>query len=125
MTVVLDSNIWISLVLNEQLDFIAAFQKKGNQIISCKNLLNEVTNVLLRPKFKKRFANNYIEAFIQFHQLITTAIEPTNIESIVTDPKDDYLFALSKISKADYFVTGDKLLLMVKPISLNPRYNAG
>ncbi len=118
MTVILDSNIWISFALNQQLEFIASFRKKGNQIISCKNLLDELTNVLRRPKFKKNFSNAYIETFIQFHRLITTVIEPTDIKPVVADPKDDYLFALCKISKADYFVTGDKLLLTVNQYDL-------
>jgi predicted nucleic acid-binding protein len=32
---------------------------------------------------------------------------------VVTDEKDNYLFALCRISNADYFITGDKLLLAV------------
>jgi predicted nucleic acid-binding protein len=33
---------------------------------------------------------------------------------VVTDPKDNYLFALSEKSKADFLITGDKLVLQVK-----------
>jgi len=38
---------------------------------------------------------------------------PCKIPDVVSDPKDNYLFALSAKSKADYLVTGDKLLLAV------------
>ena len=36
-----------------------------------------------------------------------------NIEQICRDPKDDFLLALSKKSKADYLITGDKDLLEI------------
>jgi predicted nucleic acid-binding protein len=40
-------------------------------------------------------------------------LELNEIPSVVTDEKDNYLFALCTKSEADYFVTGDKLLLDV------------
>jgi predicted nucleic acid-binding protein len=36
-----------------------------------------------------------------------------NIEQICRDPKDDFLLALCKESRADYLVTGDKALLEI------------
>jgi putative PIN family toxin of toxin-antitoxin system len=69
MTIVLDTNIWISLALNRQLDFIAGLHTNGTIIVSCDNLVNELTDVLLRPKFHKKFAKSYVENFIHFHQL--------------------------------------------------------
>ena len=36
-----------------------------------------------------------------------------NIEQICRDPKDDFLLALSKESKADYLITGGKDLLEI------------
>jgi putative PIN family toxin of toxin-antitoxin system len=113
MIVILDTNIWISLALNKQLDFIDFLNKKGIVIASCDQLLNELVIVLQRPKFKKYFSLSYIETFIQFHQLTTTPFELLQIDRIVTDEKDNYLFALCKSANADYFITGDKLLLEV------------
>ncbi|WDZ99374.1 putative toxin-antitoxin system toxin component, PIN family [Mucilaginibacter sp. SJ] len=113
MIVVLDCNIWISLALNQQLDFISSLQKNKITIATCKNLQEELTNVLLRPKFRKYFSQSYTSQFLQFYKLVTKDFELANIENVVSDPKDDYLFALCQISNADYFVTGDKLLLEI------------
>jgi predicted nucleic acid-binding protein len=46
--------------------------------------------------------------------LTTTKFPIGKILNVVTDQKDNYLFALSEKSKADYLITGDKLLLEVK-----------
>jgi hypothetical protein len=39
------------------------------------------------------------------------------LKKICRDPKDDFLLALCKKSKANYLVTGDKDLLEIKIIS--------
>jgi putative PIN family toxin of toxin-antitoxin system len=114
MIVLLDSNIWVSLAINGELELIAKLKKDGYQIVSCQQLAFELIDVLSRPKFKKYFSGNYVEEFIKFHQLSTETLQVTNIESVVSDKDDDYLFALCKVSRANFFVTGDKLLLSVK-----------
>ena len=111
MVVVLDCNIWISLALNQQLDLISNLQEKKITIAACDNLQAELTDVLSRPKFRKYFPQTYVSKFIQFYKLNTKNFKLAKIESVVSDPKDDYLFALCKISNTDYFITGDKLLL--------------
>ena len=50
---------------------------------------------------------------IALHDLSTTFFKPRKLLSVTKDPLDDYLFALALKSKADYLVTGDKLLLDV------------
>jgi putative PIN family toxin of toxin-antitoxin system len=113
MIVVLDTNIWISLALNKQLDFIEVLNSREVVIASCDQLLDELITVLLRPKFRKYFSKDYIEELIHFHELTTTFFEVNKITEVVADEKDNYLFALCKSAKADYFITGDKLLLNV------------
>jgi putative PIN family toxin of toxin-antitoxin system len=113
MVVVLDCNIWISLALTQQLEFISSLQKNRITIAACKNLQDELVDVLLRPKFKKYFSKAYVEQLIQFYKLTTNSFEIIKINKVVTDEKDNYLFALCEVSNADYFITGDKLLLEV------------
>ena len=114
MIAVLDSNIWISYALNQQLDFIASLHKHHIIVASCPQLYDELEIVLKRPKFIKYFSTDFIEKFSRFYQLTTYNFEISNIEPVVTDEKDNYLFALCKVANADYFITGDKLLLNVK-----------
>ncbi len=114
MIILFDSNIWVSIAINGELEFIANLIKKGHHIVTCQQLVFELIDVLSRPKFKKYFSGNYVNEFIKFHQSSTESLQLMDIEPIVSDKNDDYLFALCKVSLANFFVTGDKLLLKVQ-----------
>lgn len=114
MVVVLDCNIWITLIINKKLDFIVQLAESGIRIASCPALKNEITDVLLRPKLKKFIAAESVEEVAGLHDLITKPYKINLIPNVVQDEKDNYLFALCAQSKADYLITGDKLLLEVK-----------
>lgn len=113
MLVILDCNIWITFALNGQLSYLTELSNNGITIASCKELKHEITSVLARPKFNKFISASYIAKIIELHDLVTTNYSLGKIPKVTSDPKDDYLFALSAKSKADYLVTGDKLLLEV------------
>lgn len=113
MVVIFDCNIWVTLTLNRQIDYISDVSDSGITIASCKELKDEITTVLLRPKFNKLISESSVAAVIKLHDLITTTYDTGEIIKITSDPKDDYLFALASESKANYLVTGDKLLLGV------------
>jgi len=113
MLIVLDCNIWITLALNSQLYYLTDLVNNGITIASCGELRDEIANVLSRPKFNKIFSESQIVKIIDLHDLVTAPYKIGNTIEVTSDPKDDYLFALSSKSKADYLVTGDKLLLEV------------
>ena len=62
---------------------------------------------------------------IALHDLVTISFVPGQIIDVVSDAKDNNLFALALESAAEFLVTGDKLLLDVdeyrttKDVSLN------
>ncbi|RYG01429.1 MAG: putative toxin-antitoxin system toxin component, PIN family [Chitinophagaceae bacterium] len=114
MIVVIDCNIWITLSINGQIDFIADLSDNGVTVASCEMLRNEIINVINRPKLAKFISPFTIKKVIDLHDTVTTYYPLGKIEYVVADPKDNYLFALSKKSKADYLITGDKLVLQVK-----------
>jgi len=114
MIIVLDCNIWISLTITKQIDLIAALSDNGVEIPSCQTLRDEIADVLSRSKLKKFIDSKTTEKIIQFHDLVTQMYSLDYIPNIVADEKDDYLFALCDKSIANYFVTGDKLLLTEK-----------
>ena len=114
MVVVIDCNIWITLSINSQIDFIADLSDNGITIASCTTLRNEITNVLNRPKLSRYISTAQIRKVVELHDMATKKYSIGKILNVVTDPKDNYLFALSEKSKADFLVTGDKLLLEVK-----------
>jgi hypothetical protein len=113
MIIVLDCNIWITLTINSQIDLIAELSDNGNLIASCAELRSEIDTVLQRPKLAKFISSENTKKVIQLHDLVTTNYKLAKIKQVVTDLKDNYLFALTAKSKAEYLVTGDKLLLSV------------
>jgi putative PIN family toxin of toxin-antitoxin system len=114
MVVVIDCNIWITLSINGQINFIADLSDNGITVATCATLRNEITNVLNRPKLAKFISPSTITKVVDLHDTVTTIYHIGQIEYVVADPKDNYLFTLSGKSKADYLITGDKLLLEVK-----------
>ncbi len=50
---------------------------------------------------------------MSFLDIVSEKVKLKNIEQICRDPKDDFLLALSKESKANYLITGDKDLLEI------------
>ncbi len=113
MVIVLDCNIWVTLAINKQIDFIANLSDNGVIIATCTTLRNEIADVLHRPRLSKFISGPTIDKVIELHDWVTTMYKPGKILNIVTDPNDNYLFALALKSNADFLVTGDKLLLKV------------
>jgi putative PIN family toxin of toxin-antitoxin system len=113
MTVILDCNIWITLTINSQIDFIADLSDNAIIIASCGALRHEIISVLNRPKLAKFISPTDIDKITELHDLVVTNYRPGKIKPVTNDPKDDYLFALAANCNADFLVTGDKLLLEV------------
>lgn len=116
MVVVLDCNIWITLVINRHIDFIVKLAESGIELASCPTLKGEITDVLNRPKLKKFVLSDSVAKVARLHDLITKTYKISTIPEVVTDEKDNYLFALCAKSKADYLISGDKLVLAVGAI---------
>ncbi len=114
MIIILDCNIWVSLTLNGELELIADLSDEGYVLPSCAELRAEIEGVLNRPKFSKYISETVIQKVIQLHDLVTRHYKTGKILPITADPKDDYLFALAARCKADYLVTGDKLLIQLR-----------
>jgi putative PIN family toxin of toxin-antitoxin system len=113
MIVVLDCNVWVSLTINSTLKWVSQLFDNGVMIASCSELRNEVTDVLSRPKLSKFLGPNSSSSALETYDFVTTKFNLSFIPKIISDEKDDYLFALCARSKASYLVTGDKLLLNV------------
>lgn len=115
MTIVLDCNIWITLIINDQLDFYGKIRNAGFEIATCTQLREEIIKVLSRPKLSRFIKSLAVDKVGEFHDQITTNYIVDEIIEVVTDLDDNYLFALCIKSNARFFVTGDKLLLKENP----------
>ena len=113
--IAVDVNIWISALL--KVDFRAridtVFDPEYHLIVS-KELFVELESTVRKPHIQKRIdQTNYKELV----SLLKTDAEHVDVHSEVNvcrDPKDNYLLALAKDGNADYLITGDGGLLILK-----------
>jgi putative PIN family toxin of toxin-antitoxin system len=110
---VLDTNIWLSLIITQKLnDVLVILKAKTIQVFVSEELLDEIEEVLNRPKLSKYIfepPEYYIE-LINRHT-INHATQKYYHES--PDDDDNYLYDLCMGTKST-LVTGDKLLLAHK-----------
>ncbi|MBL7842962.1 MAG: putative toxin-antitoxin system toxin component, PIN family [Cyclobacteriaceae bacterium] len=113
--VIVDTNIWISFLVGKELhnlkDLIVNEKVK---IIISEQLIRELKLVTSRTKLKKYFEEDKVSDLLSLLDIIAEKIRIGKIDPICRDPKDDFLLALAKESKANYLITGDKDLLHIK-----------
>ena len=113
--VIIDTNLWISFFIGKDLhnlkDLIVT---EKIQLITTDQLINELKIVVARPKLQKYFDQEKVTELISLLDIVSEKVTIKKIEQICRDPKDDFLLALSKESKANYLVSGDKDLLEIR-----------
>ncbi len=70
--------------------------------------------VACRPKFKRFFSPDNIEAIIETISEYAQFIEVQTVTTICLDFKDNFLLSLAKDGEADFLLTGDRDLLELK-----------
>jgi len=113
--VILDTNLWISFLISKKLkkiDFL--FDKEAIVLIFSEELLSEFEAVVQRPKLKKYFSNEDVENLLHLFEVYGEWVEVESEVNVCRDEKDNFLLALAKDSKADFLITGDKDLLVIK-----------
>jgi putative PIN family toxin of toxin-antitoxin system len=86
------------------------------QIVSCKEQLSELQEVLYRPKMERYFSTHQINGVFELLADYALFVKIFSKLDICRDVKDDYLLALAIDSKADFLITGDKDLLSIAQI---------
>lgn len=113
--VIIDTNIWISFLIGKELQYFKDLITSNKiKIVITDQLLDEIRLVTSRPKLKKYFDQDKVSDLIVLLEIISDKVKLKKIERICRDPKDDFLLALAKQSKANYLITGDKDLLTLK-----------
>ena len=112
--VIIDTNIWISFLITNsfrKLDTLIADNRI--EILFSKELIEEFTEVISRPKFQIFFSPaDTILLFNKFDKY-GTIIKVKSRVAVCRDVKDNFLLALAKDGDANYLITGDKDLLSV------------
>ncbi len=113
MKIVLDTNVLIAAFATQGLcHAIVELCLDQQEIILSEAILNEVAKAL-ETKLKVPFiANQNVKQYLKEHASLFDIKRP--YPKISRDPSDDHILALAEESKADYIITGDQDLLILK-----------
>lgn len=113
---VVDTNIWVSAVLNagaaRQLVQLLAVDRF--ELCSSAQLMAELISVLHRPKVTTIVKEDDVEELLLIVQDKATTLDVEHVPAISRDPKDDVFLACAQAGRANYLVTGDNDLLCLK-----------
>src|SRR5262245_33590695 len=115
--IIIDTNLWISFLLSKDVSrFDKIFSSNSVILLFSQELLDEFIEVANRPKFKRYFTLPVMEDLLR---QICSHAEFVSVKSAISlsrDAKDNFLLSLAVDSKANYLITGDQDLLVLKKI---------
>lgn len=114
--IILDTNIWISYLLSRRYDILTTIILSNKlDIVTCNNLIDEISEVLQREKFRRYINKKEVSEAIKIHIKLCRFIEVQMKTDYLTDKKDNYLIDLYQTVGATLLVTGDKQVLEQAP----------
>ena len=115
LKLIVDTILWISFIISNKQDLLDSllFSEEVKLLFS-KELITEIQQTITKPKLKKYFVTNALEEMFSTFDPYSDFIEVKSVVTICRDPNDNFLLALAKDGKADYLITGDKDLLVLK-----------
>ena len=122
MRLVIDPGVYISALLASNGppgQLIRRWFNGEVEFVASPTLLDELAEVLARPKFRAWVTADAASAFVApVASTVVLAPDAAAQPGISPDPGDDYLFALAANARADALVTGDKALLGASGVGL-------
>lgn len=113
--VIVDTNLWISFLIGRELQSLKnLILSERIKLITTDQLIDEIVLVTSREKLRKYFNPAKVADLLSLLEIVSEKVRLKRIEKVCRDPKDDFLLALSKESKADFLITGDNDLLEIK-----------
>lgn len=116
LKIVLDTNWYVSASINRnsRRRLYDLLINDNLTIFYSRELLAEYESVISRKKFEKFIRPEQVNRFIG---LVLTRLKPVEIKTLVRlsrDAKDNFLLSMAIDCGADYLVTGDPDLLVIK-----------
>jgi putative PIN family toxin of toxin-antitoxin system len=109
---VVDTNVWVSAALKPASSpgrVLAAFREGRFTLVASDALLDELAEVLRRPKFTRRGIPP--QSFAEVLALLQSGANRVSVEGalrVCRDPTDDVLIETAIAGKADVLVSGDR-----------------
>lgn len=113
--IIIDTNLWVSFLLTKQFSFLDdLLENQEFQLIFCQELLAEFMEVINRPKLRKYFSEENLESILEIIEQYADFVTVTSVINGCRDEKDNFLLSLAKDGSANYLLTGDHDLLIIK-----------
>ncbi len=115
--IIIDTNLWISFLLSKNtrgLDQV--FADSSLILLFSKELLDEFIEVTGRPKLKKYFNKVDLQNLLVQIDLHAEFINVSSNVELCRDPKDNFLISLALDGNANFLLTGDNDLLVLKKV---------
>ncbi|AFL82419.1 putative toxin-antitoxin system toxin component, PIN family [Aequorivita sublithincola DSM 14238] len=115
--IIVDTNLWISFLITKKYQTLKKLIISNDIIILFSTQsISEFWDVSRRPHFKKFFSLEDVNILFAVFKVYGIQIKPTSNLKICRDEKDNFLLNLAVDGKADYLITGDNDLLLLKEI---------
>lgn len=112
--IVLDTNWWISFIISNNANGIPSFFFEKLIFCFSAELSIEIRSVLQYPRIAKRINNSNLQAFTFFEQNIAQFFSVLNDVKVCRDSKDNFLSSLARDANADFLISRDQDLLVLK-----------
>jgi putative PIN family toxin of toxin-antitoxin system len=113
--IIIDANVWVSffrsIAFRQRCHW---FFNSNRLLVFCEQLLNEIDKASHYPKNAERID---WAVYAEITRFLKDKAEWCDVQSTVNvcrDPNDNYILALALDGEADYLITGDNDLLMLK-----------
>jgi uncharacterized protein len=117
MKIIIDTNWYLSFLIKDgenRVRLTTIFLNQNIDVIVSDTLLLELTTKIKQPKFRKYFIETTGLEFVAALEERATNIKINSSVNISRDAKDNYLLSLAKDAAADFLITGDEDLLVLK-----------
>ncbi len=107
--IIIDTNLWISFILSgnfSKLDKV--INDDSTVFLFSIELLEELTDVASRPKFRKYFPTEDLISLLYQIEKTSEIINVISLVEICRDPKDNFLLSLAQDGQATHLISGDK-----------------
>ena len=95
LKLIIDINLWISFIISNKQNLLdpLLFAEEVRLLFSTE-LFAEIQQTIAKPRLKKYFVTNVLEAMLEACEPFIDLIEVKSIVTICRDPNDNFLLAL-------------------------------
>ena len=112
--IIIDTNWWIAFMISKKSNGLPPFFFGDIFFCFSEELSMEIKSTLQYPHIAKRINQKNLAAYNFFEQTIAKFFTVKEKVTICRDAKDNFLLALAKAAGADFLITRDDDLLVLK-----------